>query len=50
MNVTDAAGNWATDDVQITISGMIPEFPALVLPVTGVLFVLLYARARKTRK
>ncbi len=50
LNVTDAAGNWATDDVQITISGMIPEFPALVLPVTGVLFVLLYARARKTRK
>jgi hypothetical protein len=29
---------------------MIPEFPALVLPVTGVLFVLLYVRARKTRK
>jgi len=50
LNVTDAAGNWATDEVQITISGMIPEFPALVLPVTGVLFVLLYVRARKTRK
>lgn len=50
LNVTDAAGNWATDDVQITISGMIPEFPAVVLPVTGVLLVLLFVRARKTRK
>lgn len=49
LNVTDAAGNWDTDEVQITISGMIPEFPTMFLPVTGLLVVVLFAALRRRR-
>jgi hypothetical protein len=37
LNVTDQAGNYNTDTVVITVEVLIPEFPALLLPVCGVL-------------
>ncbi len=49
LNVTDAAGNWDTDEVQVTIAGIIPEFPTIMLPVTGMLAVMLFAVLRKRR-
>jgi len=47
LNVTDAAGNWDTDVVQITIAGMIPEFPSVMLPVMGMVALLLFAWRRR---
>lgn len=49
LNVTDAAGNWDTDEVQITIAGIIPEFPSMMLPVTGMLAMMLFVVLRKRR-
>jgi len=49
LNVTDAAGNWDTDEVQITIAGMIPEFPSVLLPVMGMAALLLFVGIRKRR-
>lgn len=50
LNVTDAAGHWDTDVVQVTISGMIPEFPTLLLPIMGMVVLLLFVRARARRR
>ncbi|MBN1677644.1 MAG: carboxypeptidase regulatory-like domain-containing protein [Candidatus Thermoplasmatota archaeon] len=49
LNVTDAAGNWDTDEVQVTIAGIIPEFPSMMLPVMGMLAMLLFVVLRKRR-
>ena len=49
LTVTDTAGQTSTDMVQITVSGMIPEFPTLLLPVIGLAAVVLVARLRKRR-
>ncbi len=49
LNVSDAAGNWDTDVVQVTISGIIPEFPSLVMPVIAMVALLLFVRFRKRR-
>lgn len=50
LTVTDSAGQKATDTVQVTISGMIPEFPALILPVFGLLAVVVLSRFVRARK
>jgi hypothetical protein len=47
LNVTDAAGNWATDEVQITVSGIIPEFPSVLMPVVSMLLIALVIVLRR---
>jgi outer membrane protein assembly factor BamB len=49
LTVNDTAGHTSTDTVQITVSGMIPEFPTLLLPVIGMAAVVLVSRLRKRR-
>ncbi|MFY9606829.1 MAG: PKD domain-containing protein, partial [Thermoplasmata archaeon] len=49
LTVNDTAGHTSSDVVQITVSGMIPEFPTLLLPVFGMAAVVLVARLRKRR-
>jgi L-lactate permease len=48
LTVTDAEGNIGTDVVQITVSWFIPEFPALVLPIIGLMAAVLVLRRRKS--
>ncbi len=50
LNVTDAAGNWNTDEVQITISGIIPEFPTVLIPIVGAVVLVLLVRMRTRRR
>jgi len=50
LTVMDRAGQTSTDTVTITVSGMIPEFPALLVPVTGLMVVVLVAFAMRRRK
>jgi hypothetical protein len=35
--VTDGAGHTSTDTMQVTVAGVIPEFPTMLLPVMGIL-------------
>jgi hypothetical protein len=46
--VTDGAGHTDSDTMQVTVAGMIPEFPTMLLPVLGILalFVLVGVRRR----
>ena len=50
LTVTDAAGHEASDTVDVTISGVIPEFPTLLLPITGLLGLLVLFRYRAGRR
>lgn len=49
LTVRDVGDNSDTDVVQITIAGMIPEFPTMMLPVTGILLVVLFVALRRRR-
>jgi len=51
LNVTDEDGNYDVDTTTLVIAGLIPEFPALILPVIGVLgmFVAIEAYAHKQK-
>ncbi len=48
LTVTDGAGHTSTDTMQVTVAGMIPEFPTMLLPVIGILalFALVSVRRR----
>jgi hypothetical protein len=48
LNVTDGAGHTRTDTMQVTVAGVIPEFPTMLLPVMGILalFALVSVRRR----
>ncbi|HEX7392986.1 MAG TPA: PKD domain-containing protein [Thermoplasmata archaeon] len=48
LTVTDAEGNIGIDVVQITVSGFIPEFPALVLPIIGLMAAVLVLRRKRS--
>ena len=53
LNVTDAAGNYDTDTMSVTVQGeAIPEFSGLLLPVTMVMvaFLVLMRRSRAGSK
>jgi ABC-type transport system substrate-binding protein/PKD repeat protein len=50
LTVADAAGNTATDTVQITVTVNIPEFPMLVVPVSGLLVLFVVAEFVRRRK
>jgi len=50
LTVTDTAGQNSTDVVQITVSAVIPEFPTLLLPVSGLLLMLVIVRTVKRRR
>jgi len=51
LEVTDAAGNNVTDVVQVTISGFIPEFTILLMPVAGTLALLAaFSLGRRRRR
>ncbi len=47
LNVTDAAGNYATDTVTVTVGPAIPEFTGMLLPVGFMLFVFVLLIARR---
>jgi len=49
LTVRDTAGQTSVDEVMITVSGMIPEFPTLLLPVMGVAALVLFTRLKKKR-
>jgi hypothetical protein len=48
LTVTDGAGHTSTDTMQVTVAGVIPEFPTMLLPVIGImaLFALVSVRRR----
>ena len=48
LTVTDGAGHTSTDTMQVTVAGVIPEFPTMLLPVMGILalFALVSVRRR----
>jgi len=48
LTVTDGAGHISTDTMQVTVAGVIPEFPTMLLPVMGILalFALVSVRRR----
>jgi hypothetical protein len=46
LNCTDSSGNWATTTEMLTVSGTIPEFPSVILPIIGVIVVLTVAARR----
>lgn len=48
LTVTDGAGHASTDTMQVTVAGVIPEFPTMLLPVMGILalFALVSVRRR----
>ena len=47
LTVRDTAGQTSTDTVQITVSGVIPEFPTLLMPVSGLLLLLAIVSFRR---
>ncbi|MCX6658484.1 MAG: carboxypeptidase regulatory-like domain-containing protein [Euryarchaeota archaeon] len=48
LTVTDGAGHTSTDTMQVTVAGVIPDFPTVLLPVMGILalFALVSVRRR----
>ena len=48
LTVTDGAGHTSTDTMVVTVAGVIPEFPTMLLPVMGImaLFALVSVRRR----
>jgi hypothetical protein len=50
LTVEDSAGQKSSDTVQVTISGIIPEFPTLLLPISGLLGLLVFFRYRAGRR
>ncbi len=48
LTVTDGAGHTSSDTMQVTVAGVIPEFPTMLLPVMGILalFALVSVRRR----
>jgi hypothetical protein len=48
LTVTDGAGHTSTDTMDVTVAGVIPEFPTMLLPVMGILalFALVGVRRR----
>jgi subtilase family serine protease len=49
LTVTDSSGQTANDTVQVMISYAIPEFPALALPIVGILLIMMPIRIRAKR-
>ncbi|MFH1580462.1 MAG: PKD domain-containing protein, partial [Thermoplasmatota archaeon] len=47
LNVTDAAGNFDTATVRITVEPAIPEFPNALVPIVGILVLFIGAAIRR---
>ncbi|MCU0852444.1 MAG: carboxypeptidase regulatory-like domain-containing protein [Thermoplasmata archaeon] len=50
LTVTDSAGQKSSDTVQVIVSGMIPEFPTLLLPISCLLGLVVLFRYRAVRR
>ncbi|MBU0624505.1 MAG: carboxypeptidase regulatory-like domain-containing protein, partial [Candidatus Thermoplasmatota archaeon] len=47
LTVTDGAGHTDSDTMQVTVAGVIPEFPTMLLPVMGILALFALVRVRR---
>jgi hypothetical protein len=50
LTVNDTAGQTATDTVQITVSSVIPEFPTLLIPISGMLLLMVIVGTIRRRR
>jgi hypothetical protein len=49
LTVRDSSGQTDTDTTQVTVSGMIPEFPTLLLPVLGIAGLVVIVKMKRRR-
>lgn len=47
LTVTDNMGQKSNDTVHVTVQGVIPEFPALLLPISGLLLLVIVTQFRR---
>jgi hypothetical protein len=49
LTVRDGAGHSSTDVVRITVSAAIPEFPTVIIPISGMIMIIALVRIRRSR-
>jgi hypothetical protein len=49
LTVRDGAGHSSTDVMRITVSAAIPEFPTVIIPISGVIMIIALVRIRRSR-
>jgi protocatechuate 3,4-dioxygenase beta subunit len=49
LMVRDGAGHTSTDVMRITVSAAIPEFPAVIIPISGMILIIALVRIRRSR-
>jgi hypothetical protein len=49
LTVRDGAGHNSTDVMRVTVSTVIPEFPAVIIPISGMIMIIALVRMRRSR-
>jgi 5-hydroxyisourate hydrolase-like protein (transthyretin family) len=49
LTVRDGAGHTSTDVVRITVDAAIPEFPTVIIPISGMILIIALVRTRRSR-
>jgi 5-hydroxyisourate hydrolase-like protein (transthyretin family) len=47
--VRDGAGHTSTDVMRVTVSAAIPEFPTVIIPISGMILIIALVRSRRSR-
>jgi PKD repeat protein len=47
--VRDGAGHTSTDVMRVTVSAVIPEFPTMIIPISGMILIIALVRTRRSR-
>jgi hypothetical protein len=49
LTVRDGAGHSSTDFMRVTVSAAIPEFPTVIVPISGMIMIIALVRIRRSR-
>lgn len=49
LTVRDGAGHTSTDVMRVTVSAAIPEFPTVIIPISGMIMIIALVRIRRSR-
>jgi PKD repeat protein len=49
LTVRDGAGHTSTDVMRVTVSAAIPEFPAVIIPISGMILIIALVQIRRRR-